>query len=106
MVKKLTATSKHPCPFCMTSSPNFKKTDHCILESLCRLYDKWMADGAKFKKGNKVYKCYSSLLLTGDKNKNILEHVNILCLHILLGAVGKILKDIEKCFFEKKKCGL
>ena len=49
-VGKQTATSKHPCPYCMTSSPYFQKADHYTLESLCRLYDQWMADGANLKK--------------------------------------------------------
>ena len=53
MVGKQTATLKHPCSHCMTSSPDFQKADHCTLESLCRLYDQWMADGTNFKKKKK-----------------------------------------------------
>ena len=53
MVGKQTATSKHPCPYCMTSSPDFQKADHYTLESLCILYDQWMTDGANLKKANK-----------------------------------------------------
>ena len=45
-------------------------------------------------------------MLTGDKNKKILELVNIPGLHILLGVVDKILKEIEKNLFENKECGL
>ena len=40
MVEKQTATSKHPCLFCMTSSPNFQKADHYTLEYMYRLYNK------------------------------------------------------------------
>ena len=54
MVRKQTATSKHPCLFCMTSSPDFQKANYYTLESLCRLYDKWIADGAKFKKQKSI----------------------------------------------------
>ena len=43
MVGKQTTTSKHHCPYCMTSSPDFQKADHYTLEFLCRLYDQWMA---------------------------------------------------------------
>ena len=93
MVRKQTATSKHPCLFCTTSSPNFQKTDHFTLGSLYRLYHKWMADGAKLKKAKKFRNNVHPLLLTGSKNKNIQEHANILGLHILLGAVDKILKN-------------
>ena len=46
MVGKKTATSKHPRPYSMRSSPDFQKSDHYTLESLFRLYDQWMADGA------------------------------------------------------------
>ena len=106
MVRKQITTSKHPCPFCMTSSPNFQKADHYSLGSLCRLYDNWMADGAKLKKLKKYPNVIYPLLLTGDKNKNILKHVNILGLHLLLGAIDKILKWIEKFIFENKECGL
>ena len=49
MVEKQTATSNHPCLYCMTSSPDFQKAGH-ILESLCRLYDKWIADSSNLKK--------------------------------------------------------
>ena len=45
-------------------------------------------------------------LLTGDKNKKILELVNIPDLHTLLGAVDKILKGIERNLFENNECGL
>ena len=47
MVRKQTAISKHPCLFCMTSSPNIQKADHYTLESLYKLHNKWMADRAK-----------------------------------------------------------
>ena len=57
MVGKQTATSKHPFPCCMTSSPDFHKADHYTLESLYRLYDKWLTDGANLKKRKKVHKC-------------------------------------------------
>ena len=53
-VGKQTATSKHPFPYCMTSSPDFQKVDHYTLESLCALYDQWMADGANLKKAKSV----------------------------------------------------
>ena len=69
MFRKQTATSKHPCSFCMTSSPDFQKADHYTLESLCRLYNKWMADGAKLKKAKKYTKVVYPVLLIGDKNK-------------------------------------
>ena len=92
MVGKQPATSKHPCPYCMTSSPDFQKADHYTLESLCRLYDQSMADGANLKKAKKYTNVVHSPLLTGDKNKKILELVNIPGLHMLLGVVYKILK--------------
>ena len=69
MVRKQTASSKHPCTFCMTSSQNYQKTDHYTLESLCRLYNKWMADGAKLKKAKKYANVVHLPLSTGDKNK-------------------------------------
>ena len=88
MVRKQTATSKHPMPYYMTSSPNFEKTNHYTLESLCRLstngwltvqiYNQWVADGANLKKAIKYANEFRPLLLTGDKNKNILEYINIL----------------------------
>ena len=53
MVGKQTVTSKQPFLFCMTSSPNIQKADNYILESLCRLHDQWMTDGAKLKKAKK-----------------------------------------------------
>ena len=106
MVGKQTATSKHPFPYCMTSSPDFPKADHYNLESLCRLYDQWMADGANFKKEEKYINVVHPPLLTGDKNKKIQELVNIPGLHIFLGVLDKILKEIKKTFFENKECGL
>ena len=57
-----------------------------------QIVGKCMAYGAKLKKAKKYTNVDHRLLLTGDKNKNILEYVNILGLHILLGAVDKILK--------------
>ena len=106
MVGKQAVTSKHPCPYCMTSSPDFQKADHYTLESLCRLYDKCMADSANLKKAKKETNVINPHLLTGDKNKKILELVNISGLHILLSVVNKILKEIEKNLFENKECGL
>ena len=105
MVGKHTATSKHPFPYCMTPSPDFQKADHYTLESLCRLYDQWMADGANLKKAKKYTNLVHPPLLIGDKNKKILELVNIPDLHRMLGIVDKILKEIEKNLF-KNKCGL
>ena len=46
MVGKQTATSKHPCPLCMTSYTDFQKADHYTLESLSRLYDQSIADSS------------------------------------------------------------
>ena len=102
MVGKQTATSKQPFPYCMTSSPDFQKADHYTLESLCTLYDQWMADGANLKKAKKCTNVIHPPLLTGEKNKKILELVNIPGLHILLSVVDKILKEIEKNLFENK----
>ena len=65
-----------------------------------------MADGAYLKKAKKYLNVVHPLLLTGDKNKKILELINIPGLHILLGAVDKTLKEIEKNLFENKECGL
>ena len=53
-----------------------------------------MADGANLKKAKK----YTNVvvhppLLTGNKNKKLLELVNIPDLHILLGVVDKNLRD-------------
>ena len=103
MVGKQIATSKHPFPYCMTSSPYIPNADHYNLESLCRLYGQWMADGANLKKAKKYTNVVHPPLLIGDKNKKMLELVNIPDLHILLGVVDKILKKIEKSFFENKK---
>ena len=101
MVETQTATSKHHCPYCMTSSPDFQKADHYTLESLYRLYDQWIADGANLKKAKKYTNVVHPPLLTGDKNKKIL----IPSLHILRGVVDKILKEILKNLFENKECG-
>ena len=106
MVGKQTATLKHPCSYFMTSSLDFQKADHYTLESLCRLRDQLMADGANLKKGKKYANDVHPHLLIGDKNKKILELVNIPGLHILLGVTDKILKEIEKNLFENKECGL
>ena len=62
MVGKRTATSKHPCPYYMTSSPDFQKADHFILESLCRLYELWIADGENLKKQNSTQMLFIPLL--------------------------------------------
>ena len=52
----------------MTSSPDFQKADHYTLESLCRMYDQWMADGANLIKAKKysnvVYPIYQMLFIT------------------------------------------
>ena len=70
MVGKQTATSKHLCSHCKTSSPDFQKADHCTLETLCRLYDQSMADGANLK-SKKVHKyCSSSFINRRQKQKN------------------------------------
>ena len=65
-----------------------------------------MADGANLKKAKKYTNVVHPSLLTGDKNKKILELVNIPSLHILLGFVDKILKEIKKNIFENKERGL
>ena len=105
MVGKQTATSKHPCPYCMTSSPDSQKADRYTLESLCRLYDQLMADCKNFKKAKAYTNVVNPSLLTGDKNKKILELVNIPGLHILLGVVDKILKEIEKIYLKTWSAG-
>ena len=60
----------------------------------------------KFKKTKKYTNTVHPPLLTGHKNKKILELVNIPGLNILLGVVDKILKEIEKYIFENKECRL
>ena len=65
-----------------------------------------MADGSNLKKAKKYTNVVHPPLSTGDKNKKILEFVNIPGLHILLGVVDKFLKEIEKNLFENKECGL
>ena len=56
-----------------------------------------MADGASLKKAKKYTNVVHPPLLTGDKNKKILELVNI--------PVDKILIEFEKKLFENKECG-
>ena len=74
MVGKQTATSEYPCPYCMTSSPDFQKADHYTLESLCRMYDQWMADGANLIKAKKysnvVYHLCCFFINRRQKQKN------------------------------------
>ena len=71
MVGKQIATSKHPFPYCMMSSLDIPKADHYNKESLCRLYDQWIADGANLKKAKKVHKCCSSPFINRrQKQKN------------------------------------
>ena len=70
------------------------------------MYDQWMADGANLIKAKKYSNVVYPPLITGDKDKKILELVNIPGLHILLGVIDKILKEIEKNLFETKGCGL
>ena len=68
MVGKQAAVSKHPCPYCMTSSPDFQKADHYTLESLCRLYNQWLM--VQIKKNKKKYtNVLHPPLLAGDKKK-------------------------------------
>ena len=67
----------------MTSSPNIQKADHYTLESFYRLYNKWIADDAKLKNAKKYANVVHPPLLTGDKNKKILEFLNISGLHML-----------------------
>ena len=74
----------------MTPSPDFQKAHYYNLESLCRLDSQWMTGGANFKKVKNFTFVVHSLLSTEDKNKKVLELVNIPGLHILLGAVDKI----------------
>ena len=69
VVRKKTATLKHSCLFCMTSSPNFQKTGHYTLEPLYRMYDKWMADGAKLKKQKSTQMLFIPLYQQGTKTK-------------------------------------
>ena len=70
----------------------------------------WMTDDAKFKKAKKYTNVVHPLLLRGEKNKNMLKQKNNrTCKNswsTLLGAVDKILKEIEKNLFENKECGL
>ena len=54
-----------------------------------------MADGAKFKKAKKYTDVVNPPLLTGGKNKKILELVNIFGLHILLGVNKTCLKTMS-----------
>ena len=68
MVGKQTAISKHSCPYCITSSPDFQKADHYNLESLFRLYGQWIADGANLKKVHKY--CSSPFINRRQKQKN------------------------------------
>ena len=65
-----------------------------------------MADNANLKKEKKYTSVVHPHLLTGNKNKKILELVNISGLHILPGVIDKTLKEIEKNLFENKECGL
>ena len=65
-----------------------------------------MANGANLKKAKKYKNVVHLPLLTGDKNKKMLELVNISGLHILLGVVDKVLKKIEKNLFKNKECVL
>ena len=59
----------------------------------------------KLKKAKKYTNVVHPPLLTWDKNKKVLELVNIPGLHILLGAVEEIFKK-RKNLFENKGCGL
>ena len=89
----------------MTSSPGFQKADHYTLESLCRMYDQWMADGANLIKAKKYSNVVYPPLLTGDKNKKILELVNIPGLHILLGVIDKIKTRLKKFYLKTRSVG-
>ena len=105
MVGKQTAASKHPCPFCKTSSPKMLKSEHYTLSSLCKLYDDWMVDGAKLGNAKEFSNVVHPPLLTGDPTKKIIEIVNIPGLHILLGVVDKLISEMEKKLFETKEEG-
>ena len=105
IVGKQCAASKHPCPFCPSSTPALIKEKEYTLGELLEWNQKYVEAGSILKSAKEFSNCVQKPLITGNSGDCLIDKLNIPELHIILGVVDKILSEIEKKLFPSKEFG-
>lgn len=96
---KQCASSKHCCPFCSGSAPWVVKSRSNTIGSLWSDYSAYVKGGSNLKQAMKYNNVVNPPLLTGQDDCLVLSIIYFPELHVLIGIVGKLVKEFEKNVF-------
>lgn len=102
---KQCASSKHCCPFCTGSAPWVAKGSSNTIGSLWSDYRTYVLGGSNLKKAMKFNNVVNPPLLTGPDDSLVLSIIYFPELHVLIGVVGKLVKEFEKNVFSTPEEG-
>ena len=102
---KQCAASKHCCPFCDGCAPWVEKKPPSTIGSLWSSYNAYTQDGAILKNAMKYNNVINPPLLTGPDSALVLSVVYFPELHVLIGIVSKLVKELENRIFPTQEEG-
>ena len=102
LIGKPEGKPKFNCPFCDGSAPFIEPSTLYSFGDLTFWHEKYVEAGCP-KKNRKSYQNYvNKPLVTGPHESLILERLNILSLHILIGVVDKLISAFEEELFDNR----
>ena len=102
---KQCAASKHCCPFCDGCAPWLEKKVPSTIGSLWSSYNAYTSDGAIKKNAMKYNNVINPPLLTGSDSALVLSVVYFPELHVLIGIVSKLVREMENSIFPTQEEG-
>ena len=96
--KSCSGSMKHGCPFCNSPQPYTAEGVLYRLGELLRHHHNFLEAGAVKSKAMKYSNVINEPLLTGNPEALVLDLLNIPELHLLIGIVSKLMKELEKCW--------
>ena len=99
--KSCSGSMRHGCPFCNAAQPYMCQGQLYQLADLFQHFGEYVTGGSKKSQAMKFSNVINEPLLTGDPSTPVLQLINIPELHLLIGIVSKMLKELEKLWPSK-----
>lgn len=93
-------SSCHPCTWCYIHKDDLQNccSEHRTIGNISDYYKAWCKDGSNLKNAKNFKNCTKIPIITGDKNKKVLEIIPPPELHLLIGIVNHVVKHMEAEF--------
>ena len=88
----------HPCPFCTWSKGEFGPGELRTFEGIREAHNEWVKAGSIKSDAKKFFNCVGVPISIFPEFGAVLLHITPPGLHIMMGVVDKLLKEMTRCY--------